>query len=408
MSMKSKNLASWVIVLTMGMVAAAGASRADSVPEPKPLATVEDLPHDARLALYEAQLRIEEGKVDQAAERLAKWCGDRAGKDDSYLIRYQLASLYSQLDRPDDAHANFERTVALESRYAPAWIGLGETAYRLQQYSRAAEALERGFGLLDSPRPEVLYFAAAARVLAGDAARAIAPLEELTGGRYGEPRFEWYRGLVSACIQAKDGERGQRAVDGLIDRFGDNPEAWNLMFQYAAGFGDYQQAAVALSAKSYLKPLTRQEQIQLGDLYSAIDAPAAAAEWYARATADSASTREAERLATAYLASHQLGEARGVLERSVATAPTYRLWSLLGDLNVMEKRYADGYQAFSQCARLSPEEGRPYLLMGYCALEAGRFDDAVASLAAAASHDDLAERAQALLRRAEKARTATP
>jgi predicted Zn-dependent protease len=380
----------------------------NSIEPQKPMATVEDLPRDARLALYEAQVKIEEGKLDRAADILARWAAEHEQKDDSYLIRYQLAGLYAQIDRPEDALVNFERTVALEPRYAAGWIGVGETAYRLQKYDRAAEALQRGYDQSAQPRPEVLYFSAAARILAGDAAGAIAPLERLTSGDLGEPRFEWYRGLVSACVQAKDADRGKRAVDALIARHGDNPDAWSLVFQYAAGMGDYRQAAVALTAKSYLKPLTRQEQIQLGDLCAAIDAPAAAAQWYVQATADSASAREAERLATAFLASHQLAQARTVLERSVATTPTYKLWSLLGDLNVMEKNYASGYEAFAQCAKLSPDQGRPYLLMGYCALETGRVDEAVASLTIASSHEDLAERAQALLRRVEKAKTATP
>jgi Flp pilus assembly protein TadD len=149
--------------------------------------------------------------------------------------------------------------------------------------------------------------------------------------------------------------------------------------------------------------------MQLGDLYAAVEAPAAAADYYTAATRDTASAGEFERVASAYLASYQSEEALKVLEEGIQKAPTFRLWSLLGDLHVMEDRYAQAATAFEECIRLNPDEARPYLMLGYCLIEVGRPDDAIVHLAKAAQSEEFAERAQLLIRRAQQlARAAVP
>jgi Flp pilus assembly protein TadD len=145
---------------------------------------------------------------------------------------------------------------------------------------------------------------------------------------------------------------------------------------------------VALTVVGHLRPLTRQEQLQLGDLYAAIEAPAAAAGYYATATEDTASAGEIERVASAYLASYQSEEALKILEAGIISGPTFRLWSLLGDLHVMENRYALAEAAFRECTRLNPNEPRPHLMLGYCMIEQNRPDDALVELTIAAAAEE--------------------
>jgi tetratricopeptide (TPR) repeat protein len=403
--MKYARIAAFIVSFAAAVAAASAAGAvaeaAGAAAGEKPVATLEDLPRDARLALYEAQQKLEKSEIDEAIEELSKYVRDHEKKEDSFLVRYQLAGMLMQANRPHDALGQYERVTALEPRYAPGWIGVGETAYGLGNYKLAADALAQGFERMEEKRPDVLYYASVARVQAGEPTEALPAIEELTSGKYGEPKFEWYRGLVSACLQTGDTERGRRAVSSMLDRFGSDADAWHLAFQYAASIGDYRQAAVALTVTGYLRPLTHHEEMQLGDLYAAIDAPAAAAGYYAEACKDSAGPREIERIASAYLASQQTDEALVVLEQGVKKEPTFRLWSLLGDLHVMEKRYDQAYEAFAESARLSPDEPRPQLMMGYCAIETGRLDDALSHLSKAASDEEYAERAQLLIRRAQ-------
>jgi predicted Zn-dependent protease len=393
------------------LIAFAAASAAEEKPadkEPAKIGSVETLPREAKVALIEAQQQLESGNSEKAAEILGKYVRDHEKKDDNYLMRYHYASMLVQVDRREEALSEYEKAVALEPRYDAAWLGLGETAYGLGRYTRAAEALKKGYETSTEKQPDVLYYSAAAQVLAGDATGAIPVLESLASGQHGEPKFEWYRGLVSACLQAEERERGKMAVDAMLERFGTNADAWYLAFQFAASTSDYHQAAVSLTVVGYLRPLTRPEQLQLGDLYAAVEAPAVAAGYYSAATQDTASAGEIERVASAYLASYQSEEALKILEAGIVQGPTFRLWSLLGDLHVMEERYELARAAFAECVRLNPEETRPHLMLGYCLLELDRPDDALVELTLAAANEEWAERAQMLIRRAQIMRAAPP
>ncbi|HET6350048.1 MAG TPA: tetratricopeptide repeat protein [Candidatus Krumholzibacteria bacterium] len=388
------------VVLMMGTVVSG--ARADSdkdKSEEKPVETIEDLPRDARMALFEAQQHLEKGETDKAVEGLGKYVQSHDKKDDSFLVRYQYATMLVQADRRDEAMKQYQRVVELEPRYDEGWLGLGETAYGLGDYTRAANALKQGYDLSTEKRPELLYYAAAARLQSGDAAGALPWLEELASGDH--PKFEWYRGLVSACLQADDKDRGQHAVDAMLDRFPNNADAWYLAFQFYASTTNYPKAAGSLTVVGYLRPLTRTEHLQLGDLYSAIDNPAAAADQYAIATRDSASTNEVERVASAYMASYQPDRALVVLNKTLTEEPSFKLWSLLGDLQVVEKRFHEAYKAFSVCVGLSPDEPRPHLMLGYCALELNQPDLAMTHLSVAAGSEEYAERAQMLIQRAQ-------
>ena len=232
-------------------------------------------------------------------------------------MRYQLGNALVRLERTAEAVEHYRRAVAMEDRYAPAWINLGEAAYNLGDYELAATALERGFRRSGEKRADVLFYAAAARLMSADAAGAAPLLEELVSGTWGEPRLDWFRALISACIDLGDKPRGRRAVDGLLERFGEDPEAWILAFQHAAASGDYRRAAVDLTVAGYLRPLTREERIQLGDLYTAIGVPYAATSWYEGAIADGGAANEYERLASAWLAAYEVEQAKKTIREGL-------------------------------------------------------------------------------------------
>jgi tetratricopeptide (TPR) repeat protein len=366
-----------------------------------PIQEIGDLPRNIRITLFSAQEQVQGVNYPGAVKILREFMADNPDND-HFWLRFFLGDYLSHLEKVDEACAELEKCVAMEPRFTEAWLKLGELSYSLERYPRAAEAILEGFELSEEKRPELLYFGAASYILAQQSEKALPVLEQLLTGEYGEPRLEWYRAMISASIDAGAIDRGRDAVAGLLEHFGSNPDAWYLAFQFAASIQDYEQAAVALTVTGYLRPLNRQERIQLGDLYSVIDVPVVAGDYYQEAMADSASAREIERLASAHIAAHNQDEALAVLTRAVREEPTARLYSLLGDLQFMRKDYAASYDAFEQCVRMDPQEGRAYLMMGYCAMELERNHDAVDNLERALAFEDVAERAQSLLERARR------
>ncbi|MBD3347731.1 MAG: hypothetical protein GF400_00875, partial [Candidatus Eisenbacteria bacterium] len=77
--------------------------------------------------------------------------------------------------------------------------------------------------------------------------------------------------------------------------------------------------------------------------------------------------------------------------------PTPRLWSLLGDLHFMRKDYAESYEAYRQSAAMDTTSGRPLLMMGYCAIQLEKNEDAISALERAVEYPDERGKANQLL-----------
>jgi tetratricopeptide (TPR) repeat protein len=365
-----------------------------------PIETIADLPLKTRFALLKAQDERTKDNYEKAALILVEHL-EKNPDTDHFLLRYHIGRNYSAAGNSEQAFKHLQAATRLEERFAHAWLMLGENAYTIERYDVAAVAFKKGFDCGEDKSAYLLYFAAAAHVLDGNPSLAIPLLEDLVSGKHGEPKLDWYRALISACLDLEDGARGKQAVGNMLKSFSVDPDAWRLAFQYAASTGDFQQAAVALTITSYLRPLTPEEEKQLGDVYSVIGIPAQASLHYKKAMNGSGTAEEFEQLASAYLASHDTKEAMQTLKQALEMKPTYRLWSLIGDLYYIEKDYAKSYEAFEKCMEYDDQQGRPYLMMGYCALELGNMQTAIQYLEKAVQFEDYQATGAALLNRAK-------
>jgi len=381
-----------VIVLALAVPALAQ----HEVTQERRIDDVSDVPAEARLALFEAQIMREEGKTDEAVDRLLAFLEDYP-EQDHFLVRFHLAASWARRGDQEEALKEYQRSVEMESLFAQGWLNLGELAYGMGKYDLAAGALATGYETSEWKEPAVLFFAAAAHVMADRSAEAVPMLEELVSGAHGEPRLDWYRTLLMAQGALEDVERGNATVDAMLAQYAEDPAAWRLAFQYFASTGDYESGAVALTVAGYLSPLTRDEKLTLGDLLLAVGTPAPAGEQYAIALADSATTSELERLSSAYLAAYDFDAALATLDRALAEEPTPRLWSLLGDLRFMRSEFDAAYGAYSSCVEADTSQARAYFMMGYCAIQLDRTDDAIASLERAARYPDQSGKANQLL-----------
>jgi len=357
---------------------------------------VSDVPAEARFAMFEAQKERESGNPEAAIDILSEFLMDNP-EQDHFLVRFHLALSWERRGDLEEAVTSYQVSVGMEPMFAQGWLNLGELAYNMGKYEMAAEALSRGYAASEWKDPNVLFFNAAALLMGGRAEEAVPLLTELTSGGHGEPTMEWHRALIMAHLELGNETEGVRAVDAMLSQFGSDPEAWRLAFRYFAGAGDYEGAAVALTVGGYLRPLTTDEEMTLGDLYLAVGVPVLASDLYASALEDSASAQDLERLASAYLASYDFEAALEALDRALVTEPTPRLWSLLGDLHFMQNEYAEAYSAYESAAAVSPEPGRALLMMGYCAIQLERNADAIEALERAVDYPGESGKANQLL-----------
>ncbi|MGD9546607.1 MAG: tetratricopeptide repeat protein [Candidatus Krumholzibacteriia bacterium] len=369
----------------------------------------EDLAPRAQQILFRARSLLDDGKPAEAAEVLAGWLAGDPARDHA-LLRYELANARLAQDDETGALADLQAAVRLEPRFARAWLRLGETAYGLERYAAAAEGFARGYALTPDPRPEFLHYAGVCDLLAGRPDQAAAALSTLLTDHRAVAEPEWYRALVAAALESADPGQARPFLDHLLADRPSDPASWELAAQEAAARDDYRTAAVLLTVTGYLRPLTPAEWRQLGDLYAVIEVPRQAARCYERALQadggsagpdETAARAEVERLASAWLAAHDLEAARRTLRQAMAGRPTASGWALLGDVDLMDGDFAAASEHFGKAVALDPEFGRGHLMLGYCSLELDRPAEARRHLERALAFPEQATSARDLLRRVE-------
>lgn len=391
----------WATSAAQAAMAQAGEDQGSASGNARSETAMSDLarvPGKIRRALFEAQALREEGDF-AGAVRVLEECRSKHAEQDHVLLRFHLANALVMAERAAEALEEYQAAIDLDPHFVQSWINLGQVAYTVERFGLAGEAFVRAHQESPAPQAGLLYNAAVAYYLDEQPDQAVRLLLDLTAGGHREPQLEWYRLLLFACLELERIEEVAGSIDRMLELFGEDPEAWRLLYQFAANAGDYRRAAVALTVGDYLEPFGRDELMQAGDLFLAIGVPVQACVFYERALSDSASARELEHLSSAYLASHDRQRAQQTLTRALSQQPTARLWSLQGDLHYMHERYADADEAYRMCSQLDSTRGRAHLMMGRCALELGRREEAIAHLESATRHPPQAGPARELLRR---------
>ena len=337
------------------------------------------LPAAVHRVLYRAQQLTSKQDYVKGAEALKKFIHEHPGKN-HYLIEFALGNALAMAERKKEAVTHYRAALELKPDYSPAWMNLGKTYYDLKQYELAGHALVKGYETSEEKEPGTLFNACSALLLADQKEKAMPYLEILVSGTLGPPEYEWVQSLLMLYIDLKLTEKAEQMLKRLVDKDADNPLWWRLTYQFYANQNDYQKAATYLIIYNYLEPLKRDEILLLGNLFAAIGIPLQAARYYEQALESGGKPEEYERLISFLVAGHRLEKARETTKRALKKSPTAKLWSLLGQIYYKQERHDDAFEAFSQSARLDPENGEYWLMMGYCAIQLEDKDKAFSAL----------------------------
>jgi tetratricopeptide (TPR) repeat protein len=363
----------------------------------EPIETIQDVSGQARLALVNAAEARRAERYDEAVTILQNIV-DNHPKLDHFLVRFHLGNSLELVDRTADAAVQFEAAVTLEPRHAPSWLSLGQSAFDSGNYSLAAKSLEQAFRIDEEPETLWLYYAGVAHLQGDDPLEAASVLREVCTIADTRPELDWFRAWIAAESLAGRREQGDQAVATMLIHHPDDPRAWALHSQHALQYEDYRTAAVALTVQDYLAPLAADDRTRLGDILSAAGTPAWAARQYREALGQEPSSEDYVRLARAHLAAHADDDALAVINEALGLAPSFELWNMKGYVSYEREEFEAAMTAFGECLDLKPDFGRAHTLMGYCALELGRFGEARVALELALKFDDELETAQGLLR----------
>ena len=356
----------------------------------------------ARRAIFRSQQLCEADNWAGAAELLQECLTDYPDQD-HYLLRFHLANSLAKCDSLHSAANHYQKTVELNPEFMNGWLSLAETSYVIENYSIAANAFEKGFRLKEIPALHLLYYAGVCNSLAGENSAALKLLQELIATDL--PKPDWLQTTVATAMEVDEIEVAQKTVTRFCEIYPDDPSAWLLAYQFYSAQQDFKQAAAAMTIRGYLQPLSRSEQLQLGDILFASGVPAEAALHYEIALSDTTETAtpgQYEMLASALLSAQQTEKAAEALQLALKTKPTARLWSLLGDVEYSRENYQAAFDAFLSATELDPNQGRNWLMVGYCAMETGKLGDAKTALQRAKQFPNQKQNANELLQRIDR------
>lgn len=369
----------FVLLLLCGTIAPSFAERQDErqdadspVPPPTP-------GYAAQQALFDAQTRYDKGDKQQA-EALLRDFIKKNPQSEHYLLRFMLGNILAEKGDGQGAIVQYKHTISLYPSYAAGWLNLGKLYYEGGQYGRAADSLLTGYKLSGEGNRTIQYHGAVCRLLNREYQAAITLLEELSAQP--EPQQAWVETLVTAYLENQMAPKALASVNGLLAQGDAKPYLWKLRGRIMLEFKDYEGALQSLLIYSHGDELSVEESMLVGNLFSVLKSPSAAAQYYLaaiRKSKERLNVDQAERLAVTYLAAHEPAKAQAFLGDAVRRDPSARLYLLLGKILYDQGIYYDAAEAFSKSAELDPLDGQTHLLRAYCLI---KLEDRAASLAA--------------------------
>ncbi|OEU81379.1 MAG: hypothetical protein BA872_05665 [Desulfobacterales bacterium C00003060] len=329
--------------------------------------------------VYEAQQSIEKKEYLEAEECLKGFIEKNRQKP-HYLVEFTLANLLAMAGKDGEALPHYTAAVNLYPAFAAAWQNMGKIHFDLKHYDEAGDCLSKAYELNEKKNPSLLYYAGVAYIMAKKERKALPHLEYLSSGEAGNPKTEWLEALLKVCMDLQLNDKAFDIIHALLDKNGEDPRWWKILARFHLQQSDYSNATAALTVRSYLTTIDRQDIMLLGDLNNAIGVPLKAAEYYEMAAGlENSPSSTYEKLASAFIAAHRMANAIEVLESTLEQKPTSRLWFMMGQVLYEEGSFDRAYNAFHHSVRHDPKSGRAYLMMGYCALQSDKKDAARAA-----------------------------
>jgi len=350
--------------------------------------------------VYKAQQLAGNKEYGEAETCLRRYI-EKHPEQPHYLVEFTLGNALALMGKEREALSHYHASAGLYPDYTAAWQNMGKVYFDFKEYDPAGDCLLKAYKTDRKRDPSVLYSVAVSYIMADKGDKALPHLEYLTSGKAGPPKTEWLEALMKVSMDLNLKAKGFETVNGLLDNDGNDPRWWKMLAQFYLNEGDHKAGVAALTVYSYLTAMSREEVMMLGDLNCHIGLPLKAAEYYEQALGFDDDPAAYEKLASAYISAHKSARAISILNRALEKRPGPRFWFLLGHVLYSEEEFERSYDAFNQSVRLNREDGKGYLMMGYCALQVGKEEAARAAFEKASRFSKQRKTAEELLGRLE-------
>ena len=314
----------------------------------------------------------------EAQEAINYYNAARQLRPDYFPVFVNLGNIYLQLNRLDEAEANFRRALEVNENIAAAQYGLGQAALSKRSYSDAARYLEKALSL--APESNRLHYALAMayRGLGKmDQAQSHLALSGTVGVRVSDPLVDGLQDLIKgarlhlirgrAALQAR---RFSEAADQFRKAVAAQPDSIPAHFNLGAALtqtGDLPGAVEQFEETLRIDPKHANAHYNLGLLFAQANRHEEAIK-HLRLAIDGDPTDVHARflLAQELQNVRRLDEAETEFSRVVQAQPDNET-ALLGRVSILlgKKHYGQALGALEEGHKLFPEKGRTSMMLAY-------------------------------------------
>ncbi len=411
------------------LLVAAGVCLLDFAPAALAGARSEAIPVQVRMVLIRIQPMMQKEQYAAAAEVLSTFMAREKSLDATakkrkiythHMLYYARGNCELMQARYSQAVKSYQQALKQYPDYAAALRNLARANYALKRYGEAGACFVKGYERAEKKRVQDLYFAAScygqaekyhdsltafellmknhpaevklawkdvlvqALLALNENHRALGHIEELALKTGGKGREQWQALLLSQYVElGMNTEAAQYAAE-LTEEYPLKARWWKALAHFELTRGDYREALVAMTIYGRLGPVSSSEKKLMADLYLQENIPQKAALLYTSLLVDKFDPLLTEKLARCFLWLDQPDNAIEWIDRALAQHRVENLLLLKGDIFYEARRYSEAYVVYAAAAGIQDETaGKAWLMMGYCALNAGNFPDAAKALATA-------------------------
>ncbi len=354
------------------------------------------VPERTKMELFEAQQLMNDSRYEAAIDKLQRFQKNKP-RLNHFLVDFNIGTAYGFLSDFPNAIIYLKRAVTLDDSYAPVWLNLGKLYYQVKDFDNATEALVAGFEKSPQKNPEILFMAMAAAYQAGNLERAIELGEDLVM-TYRKDTMEVVSLLANAYITTENFTGAVDMLTRLLERNPGNAQVWKLLTQAYFKNQQFEDAAIAYETYGYLHPLSREEAMVMGDLYSMVGVPGRAAQYYERALEEGGSAEEFEKMSVAYYSAYDFDKAIDAIDRALQEKENHERLLLKAQLYYLQDKFTEAQQLYVQAANMMSKDGHEWLMAGYCAMRSGELKIARELLEKATSFPTQRQEALAMLK----------
>lgn len=382
---------------------------------------LEPLPFQTAIAVKKANRLLAEEKYDQAVELLTTFQEKQKNVSHKkaikkgyahYMVDFTLGNARLMQNKLEKALRHYKASTQKAPDFSPGFLNLAKCYYDLNLPDDAAFAFLKAYETASEKKGKILYYSVVCFMMADQYPRALEFSQKLFDSHKSEITSEWKETFARIYITVDMQKEALPFVKELSETLeGEKQQMWRevLIYLYVqlhmdkkalsyAGYltqvdpltpkwrkayahllireEKYKEALSHLTTYSYLTPLSREENKLLGDINFTVNIPIQAVRFYEKAMNENKDPDILTKIAQGYMRLYEPQKALDWVKKGLEKKEDRELLMLKSYLLYETEQFEEAFSSYKNLTEIDPENGQPWLMVGYCAWQLERIDAA--------------------------------